>query len=100
MAQGQRILIIGRHADLLVRVVDLLNQQGYHAIGKMTNDEAIAIFASQPFDAVIIGGGVDDNSRALFRKEFLRLNPSIKIIIAHPQTVLADLKEAFDDEHN
>jgi hypothetical protein len=44
--------------------------------------------------AVLIGGGVDGESRALFRRTF---GTTAKVIDAHPQTVLGDLKEAFPD---
>ena len=75
----------------------MLKQHGYNAIGKMTNEEAILTFKSETIDGVIIGGGVDIDSRELFHVEFPKTNPKIKIIDAHPQTVLADLKTAFPD---
>ncbi len=100
MGHGENVLIIGRHADMLVKITDLLKQHGYNAIGTMTNEEAMLIVKSNGIDAVIIGGGVDNNSRELFHKEFPEINAKIKIIDAHPQTVLSDLKAAFPNSNN
>lgn len=96
MGHGEKLLVIGRHADMLQKITALLNQQGYSATGKQWNDEAIAAFRSEVFDAVVIGGGVDEESRQLFHTEFPKINPRVKMIDAHPQTVLADLKLAFE----
>jgi len=100
MGHGEKVLIIGRHADMLQRITDILIHHGYNAIGKMTNEEAIAAFKSDTIDAVIIGGGVDKESRDLFHLEFPKMHPAVKVIDAHPQTVLSDLKAAFPDEDN
>lgn len=98
MGHGEKVLIIGRHVGMLAKITDLLKQHGYNSIGKMTNDEAILAFKSDTIDAVIIGGGVDAESRDLFHLEFPKINPKVKIIDAHPQTVLNDLKAAFPDK--
>lgn len=95
MEQEKKLLVIGRHADLLKKITSMLNNQGYSAIGKLQNEEALSAFRSIQFDAVIIGGGVDAESRKLFHTEFTRLNPQVKIIDAHPQTVLESLRLAF-----
>jgi DNA-binding NtrC family response regulator len=98
MAQGKKVLVIGRHADMLARITNMLKEHGYNAIGEQWNEGAIAAFKKDTIDAVIIGGGVDDESRALFHREFPKINPAVKMINAHPQTVLADLKKAFPDK--
>lgn len=97
MGHGEKILIIGRHADMLRNISEMLKQHGYNAIGKLTNEDAILAVKSDSIDAVIIGGGVDNDSRNFFHREFPKTNPNIKIIDAHPQTVLAQLKAAFPD---
>ena len=91
----KKILVIGRHADMLQKVTGMLQQNGYTALGETGNDAAIALFKSERFDAVIIGGGVAGESRMLFHQLFPQLHPAIKIIDAHPQTVLNDLQAAF-----
>lgn len=93
-----KVLVIGRHAELLTKITGMLKKHGFDAKGKMTNEEALLIFKSEIIDAVIIGGGVDEESRNLFHKEFPEINPKVKIIDAHPQTVLDDLNAAFQDK--
>lgn len=76
-----RILVIGRHAQIMETVLRLLRSQpGWHAAGALTDEEAQRLFASQPFDLVLIGGGVAETSEALFRNEFVARHPDIKII--------------------
>lgn len=95
MGHGEKVLVIGRHADMLQKITEMLNRQGYNTIGKQWNEEAIAAFQAEVFDAVLIGGGVDNESRQLFHDKFPITNPNIKIIDAHPQTVLSDLNSAL-----
>ena len=99
MGQGKKILIIGRNINILSKITDMLNQNGYQTIGKLTNEEAISVFQSETIDVVIIGGGVDSESRLFFHSEFSKINPFIKIIDSHPQTVLSDLRNAFLDSN-
>ncbi|MCB0521378.1 MAG: hypothetical protein H6577_01830 [Lewinellaceae bacterium] len=94
MGHGEKVLVIGRHADMLARITDMLKSHQYDAIGAMTNEEALQKFADEKPLAVIIGGGVDGESRALFHQQF---SPNAKMIDAHPQTVLGDLKAAFSN---
>lgn len=95
MFSQKNILVIGRHADMLQNVLQLLQANNYQANGAITNQDAFHLFSVENFDAIIIGGGVDVESRTLFHSEFVRLKPSIKVIDAHPQTVLRDLQKAL-----
>jgi DNA-binding response OmpR family regulator len=93
----RNILIIGRHAELLDVVLNQVTQQGYHAIGTLTNEEALIAFKSSLFDAVILGGGVDLMSRQTLKQEFLSIHPGIRILEVHPQNILVALNEAFQN---
>ena len=95
MANEESVLVIGRHADMLSKITGMLKQHGYDAIGEQENDKAIAAFKAKRIDAVIIGGGVDRESRQLFHEFFPSINPQVKMIDAHPSTVLQDLATAF-----
>lgn len=88
-------MVIGRHETILEKVVNLLEQTDYHAIGTLTDAAALQAFKEQTIDAVIIGGGVEMESRAVFHTEFPKWNPEVKIMVAHPQTILSDLAAAF-----
>lgn len=94
MGHGEKVLVIGRHADMLARITDMLKNHHYDAVGAQTNEEALQKFEDEKPAAVLIGGGVDGESRALFHGTF---SPMAKVIDAHPQTVLVDLKAAFPD---
>jgi CheY-like chemotaxis protein len=95
MGHGEKILVIGRHADMLARITNMLKNHQYNAFGAQTNEEALQKFEDEKPEAVIIGGGVDSESRALFHRTF---SLSAKVVDAHPQTVLADLKAVFEEE--
>ena len=94
MGHGEIVLVIGRHPEMLAKITDLLKSHHYAAVGALSNEEALQKFETEKPAAVIIGGGVDGGSRALFHSSF---GASAKVIDAHPQTVLADLKAAFPD---
>lgn len=79
---------------MLTKVSDMLKNYNYNAVGAQTNEEALQLFEAEKPRAVIIGGGVDGESRALFHRTF---SPTATVIDAHPQTVLGDLKAAFGD---
>jgi DNA-binding response OmpR family regulator len=78
-----QILTIGRHAEILQTVVRLVNNNPeWECLGVQTDDEAIAVFSAQPFDLVLLGGGIENESEALLCNAFRTHNPNI-IIIQH-----------------
>lgn len=93
--ETKKILVIGRHTHLLQNVINLLHDNGYMAFGETENDKAIATFAAEKMKVVVIGGGVDEASRQLFENTFTSQQPGVKIIHAHPHTVLQDVQNAF-----
>lgn len=95
MDSTKTVLVIGRHPEMLVRVTGMLRANGYNASGARTNEEAIAVFQAADFKAVAIGGGVDNKSRDFFHREFPRKQPGVRVIDAHPQTILAELEKVF-----
>ncbi|MFY8020068.1 MAG: hypothetical protein ACOVP1_02675 [Bacteroidia bacterium] len=77
----KHILVIGRHEQIMQTVLKLINQQeGYHAVGCLLDEQAIAILQSQNIDLVLIGGGVEIESEQAIRK-YVELNkPTCKVI--------------------
>ncbi len=76
-----RILVIGRHAQILETVLRLINaQQAWKAIGALTDNEAREKFGRDNFDLVLIGGGVEEESERSLKNEFEKINPQIKMI--------------------
>lgn len=76
-----QILTIGRHAEIMQIVLRLINQNpDWEAKGALTDTEAYTIFASQHFDLVLLGGGIEAESEQKFREIFTQQQPHIKII--------------------
>lgn len=96
MNRKKKILVIGRNQSIMNKILSLLEMEGYMAKGVFSNSDAIQSFDEEMFDAVVIGGGVDDESRSLFHTTFLAKKPSIKILDAHPNTLISHLKTALD----
>lgn len=97
MNQKLLVLVIGRHADVLEKVIGLLERHGYQAVGSTTDEGALTAVRSMKMDAVLIGGGVETPSRELFHTLFPEIKPGIIVIDVHPQTVLSELEAAFPD---
>jgi hypothetical protein len=77
------ILAIGRHKEILDKVVELINKNTpYDAIGALTDDEALKQFMSVKFDIVLLCGGIEPTSDKYLRKFFLNNKADI-IIIQH-----------------
>ena len=95
MGNGEKVLVIGRNTVMLQKIVGLLKLNKYDAVGTHQNNEAISLFEREQPKAVIIGGGVDNESRKTFHTEFLKRNKNIKLIDAQPQTVLYDLQKTL-----
>jgi hypothetical protein len=55
-------------------------QQGWKAIGALSDSEAIEEFKAANFDLVLIGGGVTEESERSIKNEFEKFNPQIKMI--------------------
>jgi hypothetical protein len=78
-----KILIIGRHPEILQTVVRLVNNNPeWECLGVQTDDEAIVAFSAQPFDLVLLGGGIEKQSEEHLCCLFRAHNPNI-IIIQH-----------------
>jgi len=76
-----QILVIGRHPEILATVVRLVNNNpDWNATGCLSDEEAIAAFATQDFKVVLMGGGVDEISEGKLNEHFYNRNPNIKIV--------------------
>src|ERR1700709_905075 len=77
------ILAVGRHAEILQTVVRLINNNPeWNATGAGTDDEAILAFSAQPYQLVLLGGGIEKESEDRLCTAFKALNPGI-IIVQH-----------------
>lgn len=76
-----QILYIGRHTEILVTVVRLLNANpNWMGFGVTTDLQAMELFVLRHFDVVLLGCGLTDESDTRLRERFLRHNPKVKIV--------------------
>lgn len=90
------VLVIGRSPEMLTSVLKMIEDEGYKAVGSTSDAQAKILFDQNEVDAVIIGGGVDSQSRSELHKYFSSLKSNLEIIDAHPQTVLEQLGRALN----
>ena len=90
-----KLLVVGRHRGIMNSILGLLMANGYDALGAIENSDAITLFEENNFQGVIFGGGVDLESREILSTAFKAINTEVKIIIAHPSSILQDIKNAF-----
>ena len=75
------ILVIGRHQQILETVLRLLNtQQGWQAVGALTDDDATEKFAARDFDLVLFGGGVEELSEKKLTEVFVKHRPHVRMV--------------------
>src|ERR1700733_3717222 len=76
-----QILVIGRNPEIVQTVVRLINNNpAWNASHALTDDDAMALFESQSFNLVLLGGGIEPESDGLLRKAFTARTPNITII--------------------
>ncbi|MFM7853889.1 MAG: hypothetical protein ACKO96_18685 [Flammeovirgaceae bacterium] len=75
------ILVIGRHQQIMETVLRLLNnQEGWEAVGALTDDEALEKFTTHNFDLVLIGGGIEEPSEEKLRVAFAKHRPQARVV--------------------
>ncbi|KYF69323.1 hypothetical protein BE11_22430 [Sorangium cellulosum] len=98
----KRILVIGRRADILERGVAALNQQGYSAVGTVS-ESPDAEFHAGDFDLITLGGGVDAATRERLHARFKEQNKDVMVLdvyapIAGQQIARALRRSSVDGE--
>lgn len=96
----KRVLVLGRHTFIMDKVIDLLNQNRYDAMGVSTDQKAVELILNEDWHVVVFGGGVALESITYVKSEAIQANKKLHFIIAHPQTILEDLKKVFDPSWN
>ena len=76
-----QILVVGRNSEILAVVERLINANPkWQATACLTDEGALTACDKQPFDLVLIGGGVEENEEAHLRNEIEQRRPGTKII--------------------
>ncbi|MEU7142194.1 hypothetical protein ABZ942_22295 [Nocardia sp. NPDC046473] len=63
------ILVIGRGPSVVESGIAQLRAQGFSAHGAIADDDALAALDAEPVDYLLIGGGVESDSRDLLIKK-------------------------------
>ncbi len=92
-----RILVVGRHPEIMARVEALLASAGYRHLGALTDDQALAAIAREAPDALLLGGGVEPASRATVSAAFRAAWPGRPVIehVGGPHGLLEHLRQAL-----
>jgi DNA-binding response OmpR family regulator len=77
---GRRILVVGRHPEIMHKVKALLESGGFTPIGAQTDEEAFALMRSAEPDALLLGGGVEQRSREVLAASFAEARPGRPVI--------------------
>jgi hypothetical protein len=93
---NQHILILGRHAGMMQNVIAFL--QSHHFTnnkGVLTNEEVFSELETSAYHILIIGGGVDGETRQLIKKLVAEKNIPTKIIehFGNPATLITEIKQ-------
>lgn len=79
--QQVQILVIGRNEQILATVERLINKNPeWHAIACLTDEAALEACNKQPFDLVLIGGGIEEAEDIRLREKISERQPGVKII--------------------
>ncbi len=75
-----RILVVGRHLHIMVKVKAMLEAAGYVPLGAQTDEEALEMMRSEAPSALLVGGGVEPSSRGALVSAFHRERPGRPVI--------------------
>jgi DNA-binding response OmpR family regulator len=92
-----RVLVLGRHAPMLQSALTLLRQHGYTVAGFTKDEEILQAISTTPFDLVVIGGGVESDSRSHIKAAAQRLaQPPQVVDVYGPHHLLESVNAARD----
>lgn len=76
------ILVVGRHPEIMATVLRLLrSRDGVTADGRTTDEGTLALMGSGPWDLLLIGGGVEAESREALSARFSQKYPNGKTLV-------------------
>jgi hypothetical protein len=88
----KRVLIVGVHSHLMERVVADVRNGGHDAEGVLVDQDPVEAILHGGWDAVAIGGGVEETVRAGLHASATTLDPTPEVIDVYgPGTLLARL---------
>lgn len=91
------ILILGRHSGMMQQVITFLRQQGFeNTKGVLSNQEVKAALLTRSYQVLIIGGGVDDETRNMLKQLIADKIIAIKLVehFGNPASLVTEIKNA------
>ncbi|MBX9783850.1 MAG: hypothetical protein K2X48_11230 [Chitinophagaceae bacterium] len=95
MTGSVSILILGRHSGMMQNVISFLNSNGFDkAKGVLTNEEVKTELLTHQYQVVIIGGGVDGETRQMIKQLISDKNSNTKVVehFGNPASLLEEIK--------
>ena len=92
------ILILGRHAGMMQNVLSFLQTHGFTDLkGVLTNDEVRTELFSNNYNLLIIGGGVDTETRKMISAFINQHTLAVKTIehFGNPATLIDEINKAM-----
>lgn len=88
-----RVLVIGRHAEIMDLALARLREAGYEADAALDDDAARERIRKGGYDAIAIGGGVQPASRAAIRAWSSTHLPRARVVdVMGPDALIAKIK--------
>lgn len=95
--QAMSILILGRNAGMMQQVLAFLQQEGFaNTKGVLSNEEVQTALLTRQYNVLIIGGGVDTETRNMIKQLIADKRIDIKLVehFGNPATLVAEIKTA------
>lgn len=86
-----KVLCVEKYNVHLNRLVHILNRAGYEVLTAASGEQAIAIYAEQAIDGVLLEYDLPDSSGVAVRGEMKRIKPEVPVLLFSgigPQTPL------------
>jgi CobQ-like glutamine amidotransferase family enzyme len=94
------ILILGRHNNMMQNVITFLLNNGFSNIkGVLTNDEVKTCLLTNQYDIVIIGGGVDNETRLMIKQLINDNHVTTKIVeyFGNPVILIDEINSSLNN---
>jgi len=94
------VLIFVKYETILDVIDSHLSEHNYETITTSEEEEAIEIIKNKDFDAILIGGGINKDSRQKVLDIIKEEKPETKIVEHYggPYTVIDSVKAAFSKD--
>lgn len=90
------VLVVGRKSDEVARATEALRTRGYAASGEISDDDAIETLRNARVDIVVLGRGIDADSRNRLIETANARCPGVKIVeqFGGFENVISEVEEA------